>query len=142
MDEIEANGDVKILKITPSSTYSEGEERDLLISKASALLNIHTHDNFTIYESIRCERWRQSGMPILSESSFEYKNETTYKNILFLDKTNLIVTAKSKNLRKNFIKNFKDQDLPFDSPIDANTSKQFPKNMLFLNCAFAACNNL
>lgn len=34
------------------------------------LLNIHLQDEWKIYESIRCERWRFAGMKIVSETSF------------------------------------------------------------------------
>lgn len=45
-----------------------GEERDVCIGEARILLNIHSRMNWTIYESIRCERWRAAGMPIISET--------------------------------------------------------------------------
>lgn len=43
------------------------EVRDKEIGKCKALLNIHFDPQFTVYESIRCERWRYAGMPIYSE---------------------------------------------------------------------------
>ena len=44
-----------------------GEERDRQIGKSRILLNIHYSDEYVLYESIRCERWRVAGMPIISE---------------------------------------------------------------------------
>ena len=44
-----------------------GDERDIHIGEARILLNIHMRTCWTIYESIRCERWRAAGMPIVSE---------------------------------------------------------------------------
>lgn len=46
-----------------------GDERDRRIGQSRILINIHMRDNWTIYESIRCERWRFAGMPIVSEES-------------------------------------------------------------------------
>ena len=45
-----------------------GEERDVCIGEARILLNIHLRTNWTIYESIRCERWRAAGMLVISET--------------------------------------------------------------------------
>jgi glycosyltransferase involved in cell wall biosynthesis len=43
-----------------------GEERDKRVGQCSMLLNIHAGAEYSIYESVRCERWRFAGMPILS----------------------------------------------------------------------------
>lgn len=51
-------------------TNSFGDKRDRQIGMSHILLNIHLHDEWKIYESIRCERWRFAGMKIISETSF------------------------------------------------------------------------
>ena len=59
----------KINIIFISNIY--GDARDIIIGKAKILLNIHGEDNFKIYESIRCERWRFAGMTIISENCID-----------------------------------------------------------------------
>jgi len=44
-----------------------GDERDCRVGKSKILLNIHYDTAFTVYENIRCERWRFAGMPIITE---------------------------------------------------------------------------
>lgn len=46
-----------------------GDDRDQRIGWAKLLLNIHARDKWTVYESIRCERWRFAGKKIVSEQS-------------------------------------------------------------------------
>lgn len=45
-----------------------GDERDACIGEARILVNIHLRPCWTIYESIRCERWRAAGMLVISET--------------------------------------------------------------------------
>ena len=44
-----------------------GDERDARVGKSRILLNVHYSEEYKIYESIRCERWRLAGMPIVTE---------------------------------------------------------------------------
>lgn len=44
-----------------------GHERDTQIGEGRILLNIHSENDWLVYESLRCERWRFAGMPIISE---------------------------------------------------------------------------
>jgi hypothetical protein len=53
--------------ITKCGGEMYGDERDAHIGEARILLNIHLRKCWTVYESIRCERWRAAGMPIVSE---------------------------------------------------------------------------
>jgi hypothetical protein len=54
--------------ITVDYVYSLfGEERDRQIGKSRILVNIHYSEEYVLYESIRCERWRVAGMPVVSE---------------------------------------------------------------------------
>jgi len=45
-----------------------GDERDVRIGKSKILLNVHYDTRFTVYENIRCERWRFAGMPVITEA--------------------------------------------------------------------------
>lgn len=62
IDELLSRG-IKILIIQNCF----GLERDKQIAQCRALLNIHGHDNYTVYESIRCTRWLAAGMTVLTE---------------------------------------------------------------------------
>lgn len=44
-----------------------GDDRDIRISKAHILLNLHYSDSYKEFESIRCNRWKWAGMRILTE---------------------------------------------------------------------------
>ena len=48
-----------------------GVERDRKIAQCKALLNIHAHDLYKVYESIRCNRWLAAGMTVVSESCID-----------------------------------------------------------------------
>jgi hypothetical protein len=48
-----------------------GKERDMMISQCRFLLNIHYEEYFNIFESIRCNRWLQAGMHVISEASID-----------------------------------------------------------------------
>ena len=48
-----------------------GTSRDIDISKAKLLLNIHYHESYNIYEAIRCDRWIFAGMMVVSEDSID-----------------------------------------------------------------------
>jgi hypothetical protein len=49
--------------------YIQGwnDARDKQVGKCRALLNLHFNGEYSVYEPIRCERWRFAGMPIYSE---------------------------------------------------------------------------
>jgi hypothetical protein len=47
------------------------DERDKEVAKCKYILNLHYSPEYTVYESIRCERWRFAGMPIYSEASLD-----------------------------------------------------------------------
>ena len=44
-----------------------GDERDVRIGKAHILLNLHFSESYKEFESIRCNRWKWAGMPVISE---------------------------------------------------------------------------
>lgn len=46
-----------------------GNERDMKIASCKVLINIHFDDEYTVYESLRCDRWAFAQMPVISEDS-------------------------------------------------------------------------
>jgi hypothetical protein len=44
------------------------QERDAKIASARVLINWHANEDWTVYEELRCERWRIAGMPIITET--------------------------------------------------------------------------
>jgi hypothetical protein len=48
-----------------------GNERDVELAKCKYILNIHYDTHFNIFESIRCNRWVQSGFNVITENSIE-----------------------------------------------------------------------
>jgi hypothetical protein len=48
-----------------------GLDRDTKIAKCSFLLNIHWEEHFTIFETIRCNRWLHAGHTVISENSID-----------------------------------------------------------------------
>lgn len=48
-----------------------GKERDEQLAQCKFILNIHWEDHFTIFESIRCNRWLQAGFSVITEESVD-----------------------------------------------------------------------
>jgi len=48
-----------------------GDERDRELAKCKILLNIHAQDDYTVFESARCDAWLSIGVPIISENSLD-----------------------------------------------------------------------
>jgi len=46
-------------------------ERDREIARCRVLLNIHFADDYTVFESVRCDPWLSVGMPVISETSLD-----------------------------------------------------------------------
>ena len=44
-----------------------GIERDRMICRCRCLLNIHANENYTIFETLRCCRWLDAGMRVMTE---------------------------------------------------------------------------
>jgi len=86
IDKLRLVGGFTVVCLHPNSTLSNsGDKRDQIIAQARVLLNIHAQDDFDVYESIRCERWRRAGMPILSETCLDMPAGKHCRNILFVD---------------------------------------------------------
>jgi hypothetical protein len=62
--QLEERG-VKVLRIQNLS----GEARDRILGKCRLILNIHADEEYSVFESIRCEPWLHVNMPVVSESS-------------------------------------------------------------------------
>jgi len=70
-----------------------GDERDARIGKSKILLNVHYDAPFTVYENIRCERWRFAGMPVITEvcsDSMEGIPTCTLENVCEVVRTGLL----------------------------------------------------
>lgn len=67
LDELEEKG-IRVVRII--NTYDE-KERDILIGKATLLINIHYGPEYKIFERQRCEPWIASGFPVISEESLD-----------------------------------------------------------------------
>ena len=48
-----------------------GDERDEELAKCKILVNIHAEDDYTVFESARCDAWLSIGVPIISENSLD-----------------------------------------------------------------------
>jgi glycosyltransferase involved in cell wall biosynthesis len=48
-----------------------GDTRDKQVGECSVLLNLHALKDYSIYETVRCERWRFAGMHIISEECLD-----------------------------------------------------------------------
>jgi hypothetical protein len=57
--------------ITVNIVTSFGNTRDRELSKCRVILNIHYADDYSIFESVRCEPWLYIGTPVISENSWE-----------------------------------------------------------------------
>ena len=55
------------IKVHAVTTF--GDERDKELAKCKILLNIHAKDDYTIFESARCDAWLSIGVPVVSENS-------------------------------------------------------------------------
>lgn len=60
------------INIISNSTKTKwGIERDREIARCRVLLNIHFADDYTVFESVRCDPWLSAGMPVISETSLD-----------------------------------------------------------------------
>lgn len=88
-------------------------ERDVKISQAKVLINIHWREDYQIYEHFRCDRWIFAGMMVITENSLSDAlldiNDLLiiekYDN--FVNKT-LDVIANYETYRSQFLSKFKD----------------------------------
>ena len=62
---------VTINIISNSTKMKWGIERDREIARCRALLNIHFADDYTVFESVRCDPWVSAGMPVITETSID-----------------------------------------------------------------------
>jgi len=48
-----------------------GDDRDKELAKCKLLINIHTFEDYKIFEVARCEPWLKLGVPVISENSLD-----------------------------------------------------------------------
>jgi hypothetical protein len=73
------------IKVLIVNTF--GPERDIKLASCKFLLNICYSDTYKIFNSLRCNRWLQSGFKVISEFSLDplYSNNlylTSYDNLV------------------------------------------------------------
>ena len=73
-----------------------GDERDKALAQCKIHLNIHTEEDFQIFESARCDVWLRVGVPIVSEISLD--SDSRCINVPY----DQIVETTVKELRKSF----------------------------------------
>lgn len=70
-----------------------GAERDELIAKCTYLLNIHANDNYNVFETLRCFRWLDAGMVVISEpcigTSINQRFEECHPNLKIVETDDL-----------------------------------------------------
>lgn len=94
---------VKTLNIIPINTVSGWkEERDNKLFQYKILLNIHHHNNFNIFESIRCDRCVFNKMIILSEKSDESSVPDDIKKYVIEFNNKEELKDKLNNIQVNF----------------------------------------
>ncbi len=87
-------------KIQIKNIVGWDDQRDLEIANSKILLNIHFDNDYTIYESIRCDRWIFAGHMVISED--------TCNNDL-LDVKDVIIFSKYGDISdciKNILQNY------------------------------------
>ncbi|QKF94521.1 hypothetical protein QKU48_gp1063 [Fadolivirus algeromassiliense] len=107
-DELLKNG-IKVLILD----RKYGNNRDMEISNAKILLNIHFDETYNIYEHIRCDRWIFSGMMVVSEKSIN--NET-------LDINDLVIFEKYDNLLNKVTDVVKNYDKYYSEFMEKHTN--------------------
>jgi hypothetical protein len=79
--------------ITVCTVKKWGKDRDIELGRCRVILNIHYANDYTIFESARCEPWLATGVPVITESSMDDDprcaviapyNELVEKTICFL----------------------------------------------------------
>lgn len=72
-----------------------GMARDREIARCRVLLNVHYADDYTVFESVRCDPWLRAGMPVITEKSLDDDprcaviapyNELVEKTVCFIQK--------------------------------------------------------
>ena len=74
-----------------------GKERDAKIAECRYIMNIHYASHFTIFESIRCNRWLDAGYLVISETS----TDTPRSSLLFQSDYDTLVSYTIQLLSSN-----------------------------------------
>lgn len=111
------------------------DNRDIAISSAKVVLNIHYNDEYNIYESFRCDRWIFSGMLLISEKSIDNGSLDINDLVIFEDYDKLVDTV--INVINNYDKYYK----TFISSLDKNINNIKNERYCNLNYVTEAINN-
>jgi hypothetical protein len=72
-----------------------GAERDHRIAQCRALLNVHANESYTVFESIRCNRWLAAGMTVISEQCSDASlSVPSSKNLFMASASELVDVCK------------------------------------------------
>jgi len=77
-----------------------GKSRDNLLFRSKILINIHAHDDYQIFESIRCNRCIYNKVIVISENSLYQENELLHDKIIFCEYSKII--DKIKHVLENY----------------------------------------
>ena len=79
------------IKITPVNGFHEQRDRQMMQYKI--MINICTHDSYTIYEHIRCDRLIFAGMVIVSEHKTDDHTLDIYDLVVWCNKEEFPINA-------------------------------------------------
>ena len=94
--------------ITVCIVQGWGEQRDRELVKGKLLLNLHFHETYGVYESIRCDRLIFSGMMVVTEKSL-HQDKNDINELLFIAEYKNIVSKVEEilgdyeNIKKEFM---------------------------------------
>ncbi len=92
--------------ISVNVVTSFGKERDYELAKCNYILNIHWDSHFTIFESIRCNRWLDAGYKIITETSTDIPKSPLLFQTEYSAMTSYIVQLIHSNREFNKIKDY------------------------------------
>lgn len=107
------------------------DDRDKKIASCKLLLNIHYHNSYNIYESLRCDRWLFSEMMVVSEDSNMNSSLDINKLIIFEKYDNLI--DKVVNVIENYDKYYTQFKEEYNNSINGIKQKRLNKLMQIFN---------
>ena len=81
------------LRFSIASGFGTG--RDEAIAKAKILLNVHFYDDYSIFESVRCDRWVAAGMIVVSETSDVDVGNALTDHVVFTPFADIVRTVRS-----------------------------------------------
>ena len=123
-NELKERG-IKILNVN----NKWGDTRDLEVSSAKVLLNIHFADDYDIYEVLRCDRFILSSMMVISEKSIDNDSLDINELVIFENYDNLV--DKVVDVIKNYNLYYKNFIQKYDQKIN-NIKEERSKHLIHL----------